>query len=96
MAFTHTFSGKCIDGLLTPPGLRLDYQRSSLRHASTRRYSTVVAAAKVKAATVDAPSKTPVDGKSKSSSSSSSAKITPEEATDIYKDMKLGRDFEEM
>lgn len=44
-------------------------------------------------AAVEAP---PKESTSKSRISSQSAELTPEEAADVYRDMKLGRDFEEM
>ena len=57
----------------------------------------VLVSAKVKAAAVESPSKTSIDSKPKpTTSATSSDKITPEEAADMYRDMKLGRDFEEM
>ena len=44
-------------------------------------------------AAVEAPPKEPTK---KSKVSTQSAELTPEEAADVYRDMKLGRDFEEM
>lgn len=48
-----------------------------------------------KAAAVDAPAKVASAGKP-SNAKGSPAKLTPEECSDIYRDMKLGREFEEM
>lgn len=48
-----------------------------------------------KAAAVDAPAKVASVGKP-TNSKASPAKLTPEECSDIYRDMKLGREFEEM
>lgn len=59
--------------------------------------SKVAVYARVKAATVETPSNTAVDSKIKPRlAANTSSKITPEEAADMYRDMKLGRDFEEM
>lgn len=51
--------------------------------------------ARVKAAAVESPAT--IDSKPKTKTSAKgSPEITPEEAADLYRDMKLGRDFEEM
>lgn len=44
-------------------------------------------------AAVEAPPREPTE---KSKKATKSAEFTPEEAADVYRDMKLGRDFEEM
>jgi len=59
----------------------------------TRRSYTLRTVAK--AAAVDAPAKVASVGKP-TNSKASPAKLTPEECSDIYRDMKLGREFEEM
>lgn len=46
---------------------------------------------------MESPANAAVDSKPKTKTSANNPeKITPEEAADIYRDMKLGRDFEEM
>lgn len=90
--------GRYMDRSLAAPGSQLRHQNqcSGLHHESAhtvRRKITVHA--RVKAAAVESPAT--IDSKPKTKTSAKgSPEITPEEAADLYRDMKLGRDFEEM
>ena len=92
--------GLSLDQSITAPGARLRHQKQypglHRRHSCNLR-SNVAVHARVKAATVESPANAATDSKPKAkSTSSSSSKLTPEDAADMYRDMKLGRDFEEM
>ena len=81
--------------LLAPSGINASfacqYKATAVRRAG-RSANKVAGRLQCKAA-IEAPPKEPT---SKSRVSSQSAELTPEEAADVYRDMKLGRDFEEM
>lgn len=99
MALSHRLLKCSLEQLVIPhvpqarcPG-QCNRKASHLSHGRRK----IAANAKVKAATIESPAKTSIDNKPKpTSTGSSSEKITPEEAVDLYRDMKLGRDFEEM
>ena len=84
-------------GLAAPKcGLRcFESHRTDLRASAPHQRSLRTASRKplVCRAAVEAPAKEPTK---KSKVASAPAEFTPEEAADVYKDMKLGRDFEEM
>ena len=92
--------GRSLDRSMIAPGTRLRPRKQYLGphyEAYTNLRSDVAVNARVKAATVESPANAAIETKPKAKSpSSSSSKLTPEEAADVYRDMKLGRDFEEM
>lgn len=100
MVFTKSLCGRGVERPILPQGNPFCCPPRQLARFNNRPEDhvrlNVAADAKVKAAAVESPAKT-VDNKPKASVSNATAdKLSPEVAADLYKDMKLGRDFEEM